>query len=108
MVRVGMCFELHHNDGVLTLDGNDVYKWIDENSPANARLARYVQKWCEYLNYPLFHNKEMGFEDAEYARIGAWLDGYSFAMNYHIERGKLNVMIDTRRYTIILPIPYAI
>lgn len=100
--------ELHRDGNFLLLDSQDLYKHIPESVESNIRMAYYVDRWCEYLNWPLLHNQEMAFGDPDYARLDGWLTGYSFAKRIEVVENNGFILLRGRGYQIELPRPFAI
>ena len=98
-------FGLHKQDGVFVLDAQDVFQHITEATKEERELAFYLGKWCELLNYYVFHSKELMFGDAEYARLDGWIDGYNHAKAIQIYDHDDRVEIDMKKYHIILNKP---
>lgn len=98
--------ELHKQDNACVLESQDVYQYIGEADKQEIELAFYIDKWCQYLNYYIFHSKEMMFGDAEYARLQGWLDGYEHAKNIHVDHYSDRIEINMRGYRITLKKPY--
>ena len=100
--------DLHKDDHALILESQDVYKYVGENNEQELELAFYIGKWCEYLNYYIFNNKEMSFGDSDYARLEGWLTGYNHAKKIQVNDFKDRVEINTKGYFIILSKPFEI
>lgn len=102
--------DLHKKGNALLLDYNDVYNYVGEAKDEDVRLAIYIQKWCEYLNYYLNgeHNDEMPFGDIGYERLSNWIDGYNFSKNYRVDWDVGEVKITADDYIITLKIPFEI
>lgn len=100
--------ELHKEGNVLLLDSQDIYNYVGENTKADLMLAYYIDKWCEYLNYPFLHNDEMKFGDPEKSRLEGWITGYNFAKNVGIKMEKGVVVLRHGKHTITLNKPFEI
>lgn len=101
-------FELHRDDDLLLLEGQDVYKFFDENNPKHQTLMYYLEKWMEYLNYPLLHNTEMAFDDGYYKYLYGLINGLAYALHINfVGYGKV-ITIKCGRYTINMPKPFAL
>lgn len=98
--------ELHKQDDAYVLESQDMFQYIGEMTNQEVELALYINKWCQYLNYYIFHSKDMMFSDAEYARLEGWLDGYECAKDIHVDNFDDRIEIDMKRYHIILKKPY--
>lgn len=98
--------ELHETDNAFVLNIQDVYKYIGETSNDEIELAFYLNKWCEFLNYYVFHNKELAFGDEKYARLDGWIDGYNHAKSIHVDDYADRVEIEMKKYRIILSKPH--
>lgn len=98
---------LHHKEEyALTLESQDVFKYISEETKSEIELAFYIDKWCQYLNYYIFHNEEIMFGDAEYARLEGWIDGYNYAKSIDVNDCRDRVEIIMRGYFITLMKPF--
>ena len=100
--------ELHKEGNALVLNSQDIYNYISEETMAEVELALFVDKYCEYLNYYIDHNKEMAFGDTDFSRLEGWLDGYVFAKKYIISQKNGETHIKAGRYLIIFPKPFVI
>ena len=100
--------KLHKDEEVnsLILDFNDVYKFIGEIDKDDIEVAFYINKWCDYLNYRVYHNEEMCFGDTELARLDGWITGYNHAKKIDVKHFTGRVEIKMRKYSIILHRPY--
>lgn len=77
--------KLHREENLLLLDSQDVYNFLSENTEKEIRLAYFIDKYCELLNYPYLHNKEMKFDDGERCELAGFVNGYMYAKNIKIE-----------------------
>ena len=100
--------ELHKDGNWLVLDSQDIYDYIGESTEQEIELAFYIDKWCEYLNYYAYSNKEMKFGDPFISRLEGWLAGYNQAKKIKIEETKEFVKIKMRGYDILLWRPFEI
>lgn len=97
--------ELHKEDNILVLEPQDIFKYFDENEDYD--LIYYLDKVIEYLNYPIFHNSEMAFDDGYYAKLGGWIDGFDYAKHLEkIDDGGAIEIKWKRKYQIEIPIPF--
>lgn len=98
--------ELHQSDNFFTLDFQDIYQYVKEYETADVELAYYIERWCEYLNYPIHHNNEMAFGDVELARLEGWITGYNHAKKINVSHFTDRVEIKMHKHFIILKKPY--
>lgn len=98
--------ELHKQDNAYILESQDVFQYIGETDKQEIDLAFYIDKWCQYLNYYIFHSKEMMFGDAEYTRLEGWIDGYNHAKSIQVDYCNDRIEISMRKYHIVLKKPY--
>ena len=103
---MNIVLELHREANMLLLDSSDIYNFVGESTNADLELALYVDKWCEYLNYPFLHNGDMKFPDADYAKLEGWLDGYSFAKKIDVDESKAFVKFKFGKHNITLHQPF--
>lgn len=99
--------KLHKDCQFHILDANDVYEFIGECTDRELMLAQYVDIWCTYLNHPLFQNPEFAYADAEYARLGGWITGFSVALRIDVQEDDTTVRFRYGKDKIILHKPYA-
>ena len=100
--------ELHKDGDWLVLKSQDIYDYIGESTLQEIELAYYIDKWCEYLNYYAYSNKDMKFGDPFIARLEGWLTGYNQAKKIEVEETKTSVKIKMRGYEILLWRPFEI
>ena len=100
--------ELHKDGNLLLLNSQDIYKYIGESSEADIMLAYYIDKWCEYLNYPLLHNDDMKFGDIDLERLESWITGYNYAKKIDVTRKDGVVSFRYGKHSIALSIPFKI
>ena len=100
--------ELHKDGNWLVLYSQDIYDYIGENTQQEIELAFYIDKWCEYLNYYAYSNREMAFGDPFISRLEGWLSGYNHAKKIEAEETKEFVKIKMRGYEILLWRPFEI
>lgn len=103
---MNIVLELHREANMLLLESSDIYSFVGETTKADLELALYVAKWCEYLNYPLLHNNDMKFLDADYTKLEGWLDGYSFAKKIDVDERKDAVRFKFGKHNITLNRPF--
>lgn len=95
-------FELHCENGRCVLKSNDIVMHISDEDDFNDYL--YVEKWCKYLNHPLYYNDDI----LQYARLESWINGYSCAKKYTVSDHGTYVEIITDKYTFIFPTPFIV
>lgn len=103
--------KLHNENNVsCMLESQDIYDYVGEEKAEDIELALYIDKWCEYLNWYVggMHNTEMKFSDSEYLILQGWIDGYNFAKKYDVSKKDNCIKIKTKKYLIILDIPFDI
>lgn len=100
--------ELHKEDDLLLLNSQDIYKYIDESTEEDIRLAYYIDKWCQCLNYPFINNDEMMFGDPFRSGIEGWIAGYNYAKKISVEHKNGVVIIHHKKHTITLNKPFRI
>ena len=100
--------ELHKDGDLLLLESQDVYKYIGEETEADIMLAQYIDKWCEYLNYPLLHNDDMKFGDTKLSRLEGWITGYNFARKIDVKTENGVVAFRHGKHKITLNKPFKI
>lgn len=100
--------ELHKEGDLLLLNSQDIYKYIGEETEAEIRLAYYIDKWCQSLNYPFINNDEMMFGDPFRTKIDGWIDGYNYAKGIIVEHKGGVVIIHYGKHTITLNKPFRI
>ena len=100
--------ELHKEGNSLLLNSQDIYEYVGETTDADFVLAYYIDKWCEYLNYPLIHNNEMKFGDPEKTRLEGWLSGFNFAKRVDVKMEGGVVILRYGKHKIILNKPFEI
>ena len=105
---MNIVLDLHREANILLLDSMDIYNFVGEEKNADLELALYVDKWCEYLNYPFLHNKDMKFPDADYSKLEGWIDGYSFAKKIDVDESRSFVKFRFGRHNITLSQPFEI
>ena len=98
--------ELHRDHNACTLDYQDIYKYISEETEKEIEFALYIEKWCEYLNYHILNNKEMMFGDTTLAKLEGWITGYNFAKKIEVTHFKDRVEIRMKGFFIILNKPF--
>ena len=103
---MNIVLELHREANMLLLESADIYNFVGEETKAELELALYVAKWCEYLNYPFLHNKDMRFPDSDYAKLEGWIDGYSFAKKIDVDERKDAVRFKFGKHNITLHQPF--
>jgi hypothetical protein len=103
---MNIVLELHREANMLLLDSADIYNFVGEESNAELELALYVAKWCEYLNYPFLHNRDMRFTDADCAKLEGWIDGYSFAKKIDVDERNDAVRFKFGKHNITLHQPF--
>lgn len=107
--RKEITLDLHKEGDALVLNSQDIYNFIGSLTDEEIRLAYYIDKWCQYLNYFLVgNNKEMAFGDVIYARLESWIDGYNFAAKYQVDWHRDRVEIKTKKHLIVLKKPFEI
>ena len=101
--------ELHKEKGTnnLLLEHQDVYNFIGENTEKELDLAHYLEKWCDWLNYPLMHTSPV-HGDVEEAKLRSWIDGYNYAKHIKEQEFGDRYELDVRGYNIILYKPFVI
>lgn len=100
--------ELHKDGDWLVLNSQDIYDYIGESTEQEIELAFYIDKWCEYLNYYAYSNRDMKFGDPFISRLEGWLSGYNQAKKIKTEETKEFVKIKMRGYNILLHKPFEI
>jgi hypothetical protein len=100
--------ELHRYGNALLLESQDIYNYIGESTDSEIRLAHYIDKWCQYLNYYIsgLHNTEMAFGDTEYEGLRQWIAGYNYAKQIDVSYEKGAVHIKHGKYKITLSKPF--
>ncbi len=106
MAKKKIVLQLHKEDNWVVLYSQDIYNYIGEDTEQEMELAFYIDKWCEYLNYYAYNNKEMKFGDPFIARLEGWLTGYNQAKKIEVEETKEFVKIKMRGYNILLHRPF--
>ena len=99
---------LHKEGNALVLNSQDVYKYLKEDDYKEIELAYYIDKYCEYLNYYIYNNKELAFGDPFIAKLEGWLAGYECAKKAEVTNNKDVIEIKMRGYHIILNKPFEI
>lgn len=105
-MAIKITLDLHKDGNALVLNPQDIYNYIGESTPKEIELAYYIDKYCEYLNYYIYNNKEMAFGDPFIARLEGWLAGYEYAKKIEVTKNKDVVEIKMRGYRIILNKPF--
>lgn len=98
--------ELHKDGKFLLLESQDIYNFVDEQTTADLQLACYVDKWCEYLNYPFLHNTDMKFGDTEYSRLEGWITGFGYAKGIDVDDRNGVVSFRYGKHTVTLNKPF--
>lgn len=108
MIAMKIELELHKDGDLLLLNSQDMYEYIGESSESDVMFAYYIDKWCQYLNYPLLHNDEMMFGDADLARLEGWINGYNYAKKIDARWEKGVVVFRYGKHSITLNKPFRI
>lgn len=98
--------KLHQFDQFLLLESADIYDFVGESKNADLELAYYVDMWCQYLNYPFLHSKNLKFADADYAKLEGWITGYNFAKKIDVDDRNGVIAFRFGKHEIVLNKPF--
>lgn len=91
------------------LNYKDAYQVLDRNNPADNRIMVYIKKYCEFLNYPVIHERQMTMDfHLEYEKLMNWIHGYNYAKEIIPKFEKHRVIIEIEDYYIIFCTPFSI
>lgn len=109
MRKTHISLHVHKEVGTsnLTLDDQDVYNHIGEYESDDLKVAEYVSKWCEMLNYP-FMNQSPAHGDPKLSQLRGWIDGFNFANDVTELELPDKYILDMKKYHLEIEKPFSI
>lgn len=100
---------MHREKGtdVLLLDSQDAFRFIGETKPQEMEIYYYIEKFCDYLNYPFTHSSTCN-GNPDHSLLRGFIDGYNFAKHADEQEFDDRVVVTMRNFVITFMKPFAI
>lgn len=101
--------DVHKETGsnALLLDSQDAFKFIGELELQEMEIYYYIEKWCEYLNYPFIKSSTCN-GNLDLSLLRGFIDGYNFAKHAEEQEFEDKFVVTMRNFVITFMKPFEI
>lgn len=88
------------------LDSQDIFDYVGEEKREDIQLYYYLDKWCDYLNYPFMHSYT-AYGNPDESLLRGFIDGFNYAKSIREEQTDTHYYLSMRGYEIKIEKPYS-